>query len=186
MLKTEKENVVFISKYIEVQNNDVVDTNTKNKFKHIKLIENNTINPGSVVLCKYNDKFLLLENYRYGINDFSLELPRGYKNLNESLEDCARRELKEETDISYNLNMDSIHKLGEIAVNSAILASKVSFFLITINQSINNLQLQSDEHIISYSWIDMNTLLDYVKNGKIIDSFTINALMLYKLKSDCL
>lgn len=137
-----------------------------------------------MILCEYNKKFLLLETYRYGINDFSLELPRGYRNANESLKECAIRELKEETNIEFNTTIDTIQKLGEIAVNSAIIASKVTLFLIIITQPIDNLELQAEEQINSYSWTDITTLNKYISEGKIIDSFTINTLMFYNLKNN--
>lgn len=186
MIKTKKKNIIFSNKYIELQNNNVVDINTNNEFDHIKLIENNSNYPGSVILCKHNNKFLLLENYRYGINDISIELPRGYRDKHEPLEECAIRELKEETNIIFDFNIDRIQKLGEIAVNSAILESKVALFLIEINQPINNLQIQSYEHISSCYWLDLNTINDYILEGKIIDSFTINTLMFFHLRSNCL
>lgn len=181
MLLTKEKKTLFKNKYIELQNNLVEDETNKNKFEHIRIIENDTNRPGSVILCKYQNSFLLIENYRYGINEVCFELPRGYVELNESLSDCAIRELYEETNIIFNKSIDKLTKLGEIAVNSSILASKVSLYLISINQIIDDVQLQSSEHIQSFKYYTLKELHEKIKEGKIIDSFTINALMLFSL-----
>ncbi|MDD2697323.1 MAG: NUDIX hydrolase [Arcobacteraceae bacterium] len=181
MLTTKEKEIIFVNKYIELQNNLVENVESKKVFKHIKIIENGTTTPGAVVLCEYKEKYLLLENYRYGIDEICIELPRGYIEKNESLENCAIRELYEETNIIFNKRTDNITKIGEISINSSIIASKVSLFLININQEINDIQLQNTEHIKSYSWYSKEEIYKDIKEGKIIDSFTISSLLFYSL-----
>lgn len=180
MIITIEEKKIFKNKYIELQNNIVKDSNNK-IFNHIKLIENNSDKPGCVVLCKHKNKFLLIENYRYGTDEFCLELPRGYVEENESLDNCAIRELYEETNITFDYNLDSIFKLGEISVNSAILASKVTIYLINIHQKVCNLKLQNDENIISSKWSTLKEIYFDISNNKITDGFTLSTLIYYKL-----
>ena len=181
MLETKEKIVIFNNKYIELQNNLVEDRDTKKRFNHIRLIENNSKTPGSVILCKHNNKFLIIENYRYGIDEITIELPRGYTNTDESLEKCAIRELYEETNIVFLENKDEIIKLGEISINSSIMASKVSIFLININHNVENIKLQHSEHIESFQWVSLQEMYEKIRVGEIIDSFTISALMLYKV-----
>ncbi|WP_331774454.1 NUDIX hydrolase [Sulfurospirillum sp. 1612] len=180
MLYTQQTNSIFKNNYIELQNNLVKNEQTNQVFKHIKIIEKNTIKPGSVILCEYKKKIMLLELYRYGINAISWEFPRGYIEDNESLSECAIRELYEEANIIFNKETDQIIQLGETAVNSSIMASKVSLFLVKINHTID-IKLQNNENIKSISWITQKEIQDYIKNGIIIDSFTINTLMFYNL-----
>ena len=177
MIETKKINSIFKNKYIELQDNIVENTKTKNIYNHIKLIENDTNYPGSVVLCKFKDKYLFINNYRYGIEKYCWELPRGYKESNESLEECAIRELKEELNITFSQN-SKISKLGEACINSSIMASKIAFYLIEITD-LNEIKMQKDEYINSYKWISLNEVLEDIKNGKIYDSFSINAFMFY-------
>ncbi len=177
MIKTKEIKTIFKNKYIELQNNLVENDNTKRVFEHIKIIENNANYPGSVILCKFKDKFLLLNNYRYGIEDYSWELPRGYANENESLEECAIRELKEEININFTAN-STIQKLGEIAINSSIIASKVVLYLIEI-VNIEEIIMQEEEQIVSYKWVSLENLTQMIKTNEISDSFTISSLMFY-------
>lgn len=181
MLKTKKKNIIFKNKYIELQDNLVQDLESNKEFNHLRLIENNTNNPGSVVLCNYKNKFLLIRNYRYGTDELCLELPRGYNESNETLKDCAIRELYEETNIIFDKKIDKLTKLGEMSVNSSIIASKVSLYLLKINQIIENIQLQKEEHIISYKWYTLEDLHSKIKDGTIIDSFTLSTLILYEV-----
>ncbi len=179
MIITKETNTIFKNEYIEFQNNLVENSKTKNQYSHIKLIQNSSNYPGSVILCKFKDKFLLLNNYRYGIEEYCWELPRGYKNKNESLEECAIRELKEEINIDIDKN-SKIEKLGEISVDSSILASKVAIYIIEV-VNINELIMQKEEDISSYKWLNLNEVMQYIKKGKLFDSFSINAFMLYTI-----
>ena len=181
MLKTKETKIIFKNQYLELQNNIVIDINTNKEFEHIKIIENEAVKPGAVVLCQYNDKFLLIENYRYGIDSLSLELPRGYIEKTETLENCAIRELYEETNILFKKNVDKIIKLGEVAINSSFIASKVPIYLIIVNQNIKNIKLKTEEQIQSYEWYKMDQISNDILNGKIFDTFTINAMMFYNL-----
>lgn len=179
MIETLETKTIFKNKYIELQNNLVKNKKTNNTYTHIKLIENNSTHPGSVILCKFNDKFLFLKNYRYGIDDYCWELPRGYKEEKESLEKCAIRELNEE----ININIDektNIIKLGEIAINSSILASKIALFFIEIS-SVNELIMQEEENIEDYKWIPIEEVIQKIKNKEIYDGFSTNAIMFYIL-----
>ena len=179
MLITQKENTIFKNKFIELQNNTVLNTETKTIFEHIKLIENESSYPGSVAMCKLDNSFLVLENYRYGIDDMCFEFPRGYAEKNETLEECAIRELYEEIGIGFSAN-DCIQKLGEISINSSYLASKVSIFLIEIKNS-GTFKYQKEELIKNHFWLTSNEIYELIKNNSIVDSFTISAMMLYEL-----
>lgn len=181
MLSTKEIIIVFKNKFIELQNNLVEDEETKKIFNHIKIIESEREYVGAVILCKLNDTFLIIENYRYGINDTVFELPRGGAKSNETFEECAIRELKEETNITFDIQTDLIKQIGVISINSSILASKVPVYLIEINQIPENIELQSEEYINSYNWLSLKELNEMILNGKIIDSFTLSALKLYDL-----
>ena len=52
------------------------------------------------VLPLIENKIVLLRNYRYPANQWFVELPSGIKEREETPEQCARRELKEETGYS--------------------------------------------------------------------------------------
>ncbi|MFC0323103.1 NUDIX hydrolase [Gallibacterium melopsittaci] len=173
MLKTIKINTIFKNKYLELQNNNVVDEVTNKSFEHIRLIEKETDYPGAVAICKFEDRLLLINNYRYGINRMSLEFPRGYVEKGETLEECAIRELFEETGVIFNPTVDSIKKLGEVAVSSSIMATMTPFYLIEIKQSLPEIHLQKEENIEDFKWESIDNIINLIKENKIVDSFTI-------------
>ena len=180
MLITKEKNVIFKNKYIEIQDNLVENTETHEVFKHIKIIENGSKYPGSVSLCEFENKFLLLKIYRYGIDKVCWELPRGYRKRNESLENCAIREVEEETGLGFSL-IDKVIELGKISVNSSYMASEVGIFLLKVKK-ISSIELQTSENIYDFHWFTLDEVLKKINEGEIIDSFTINAFMLYCVK----
>ncbi len=76
--------------------------------------------PGAVVIAVLPDgKVALNRNYRHATRSWEYELPRGGRNSNESLEDTARREVKEET----GMIIKELVLLGEVATDTGILGS---------------------------------------------------------------
>ncbi len=76
--------------------------------------------PGAVVIpILPNGKVALNRNFRHATRSWEYELPRGGRNPNESLEDTAKREVKEET----GMVLQDLILLGEIAADSGTLNS---------------------------------------------------------------
>lgn len=67
----------------------------------------------------------LLLNYRHATRSWELEITRGRIEPNESLESAAFRELKEET----GLIAAHVHYLGEMAIDTGVLASIIPVFI---------------------------------------------------------
>ena len=179
-IKTKHINTVFKNKYIELQNNDVVfpDNNTG---KHIKIIENNSTTPGIVIICENSKKELLfVELYRYGIGDYSLELPRGYKKEKEAFIDAGIREIREEVNINRT-DIINVSLKGTFYTNTAHTASEVGVVFITVDSKNLEIELEKKESIFNYKWLTPNKIKDGIKKGLIKDSFSINSFMLHSL-----
>lgn len=178
-ITTIKENTVFQNKYIEVQNNDVKFSDDKDG-KYIKIIENSSKNPGIVVCCIDEDnRYLLINIFRYAIDKNSLEFVRGYSDNDENFVDSAKRELKEETGIKYNDMLES-NLLGSFYVNSANILSEIPVIYIKVkNNSFTTPQI--DEHIDQIIWKDSLEIKNMIKNAEIKDSFTLNAYLLLNI-----
>ena len=57
---------------------------------------------GVVIVGWQKDRILLCREFRMGVNHFVYNLPAGHLDAGESVEDCARRELFEETGLSLS------------------------------------------------------------------------------------
>jgi ADP-ribose pyrophosphatase len=85
-----------------------------------------TKSPGVAVLpILPSGRIVLILNYRHATRSWELELPRGGINPQETLEEAARRELKEET----GLLASSVVPLGEIATDTGVHSSIIPVFM---------------------------------------------------------
>ncbi|PRM89775.1 hypothetical protein CJ671_05935 [Aliarcobacter cryaerophilus] len=142
------------------------------------LIEKNSNNGAVVLILEENKNFILIKNYRKAIDKITIELPRGYGEINENSLEAAIREAYEET--GYKINKTNIYKLGSINPNSAILSSTIDIFFAKV--SAKDRIKKSDSEVIEIVKIDKNDINQFVINGVIKDSFTLSALYLYNLK----
>lgn len=180
MYKTHHINTIFKNTFIELQNNDVENLINNHQFKHIRMIENESNQPGTAIICEMNGKFLLLKNYRYGVNRECYEVPRGYTEKNEKIIDCAIRELCEEIGIVKS-NIISTKILGYVDTNSSILASSVAIVHIKLLKDCV-LLVQRDELITEYYWYSIDEIKNLIANNIILDSFSMSGFMLYLTK----
>ncbi len=173
---TKKINSVFKNEYIEIQNNRVKNTYTNEEFDHIKIIENNSDTPGSVVICELNKKYFFIKSYRYGVDRECWEIPRGYKEENETFNECAIREIFEEIHVLEN-NIASSSLIGMVDVNSSVIASKVAIVHIRLKESFEHI-LQKSELISDGTWLTLKEVQVWIEKQKILDAFSLSAFMI--------
>ena len=91
--------------------------------------------PGAVVIAILpNGKVVLNRNYRHATRTWEYELPRGGRNPNESLEDTARREVKEET----GMIIQDLILLGELAADSGTINSIGTVYYAKVTKQQNS------------------------------------------------
>ncbi len=133
---------------------------------------------GAVVLLKIADDLIFIESYRKAHDTKLIEAPRGYGDEGETAEECALREVFEET--GYQFQINDVVKLGVVRPNSAILSSAVTAFLVEVVEA-HQLK-EPDDEVMRIIRIPESELPARLASGDISDGFTLSALSLYWAK----
>ena len=117
-------------------------------------------------------KLILLKQYRHALRDYIWEIPAGTLDPQESILNCAKRELIEETGYSA----DKWHELGAITPVPGYSDERIHIFL-AANLEPAERHLDKDE-IIDIHAREFHDALDMIKRGEIQDSKSICGLYL--------
>lgn len=133
-----------------------------------------TVESGAVVVIPiYNDKFVLLQQFRHAPREKMLAFPRGFGEKGLSDEQNACKEIEEELGTS---EINNLHYIGTVTPDSGILGTKAKVFL--CNVGIPKYQ-RGYEEIDSVLFLSKDELMNRIRLGEISDSYTLSALMLY-------
>jgi ADP-ribose pyrophosphatase len=109
---------------------------------------------------------VMVEVFRHGLRDWSLEFPRGGCDAGESLEDSARREVKEE----IGANVVRMSSLGEFTPGGSSLSIRAQLFAAEID-AIGDFDVS--EGVRCVRELDVSEIEDKIVSGTIIDGFSI-------------
>jgi len=153
---------VFSGKLLHVTSDSVLLENGKQAVREI--IHHN--GAAAVIAFDENNRLLMVRQYRYAIGQELLEIPAGKIDPGETPEQCAARELVEET--GYRAG-----KLTELGVVYPIAAysSEAQYLFYAENLTPDKQHLDEDE-FLSVEHVDFATAFDMVMNGEITDSKT--------------
>ena len=167
---TVSSDLIYTGKTIQL----IVDTvEVPNKgYQKREIIKHN----GAVaILALTNEnKIVLVKQYRKAIEKEILELPAGKIEIGESPQECAYRELKEETGYSAD-NMKLIHK----HYPTPGLSNQQVFIYLAQGITPGENNLEADEFLEAHE-VDLDEALKMVYNNDICDSKTIIVLLLLK------
>lgn len=113
-MKLQEINKVRDGKYLK--NYELVYENREGREKRYEIVSHHEIDDlsklgskvsGVSIVALYRGKLLLLREFRMGVNQFIYNLCAGMKNGEETIEECIRRELYEET----GLSLKKIHQI---------------------------------------------------------------------------
>jgi 8-oxo-dGTP pyrophosphatase MutT (NUDIX family) len=113
----------------------------------------------------------LVGQTRYTLNAYSWEIPEGGANQNETLEDCARRELQEEV----GLLAEQVTPLGTLHLSNSVTDESAHYFLATgLSQGQQKLDATED---IQVQRLPFKAAVDMALNGEITDAISVAALL---------
>jgi 8-oxo-dGTP pyrophosphatase MutT (NUDIX family) len=130
--------------------------------------------PGATAIIPMlnESRVLLLKQYRHSLREYIWEIPAGTLDPQESVMNCAKRELIEETGYSAH----QWQKLGEITPVPGYSDERIHIYLAADLQPARQ-NLDKDE-IINVHEVDFKEAIDMIKKGEIRDAKSIAGLFL--------
>jgi ADP-ribose pyrophosphatase len=129
---------------------------------------------GSVVLLPLDEEnnLLFVRQYRHAVGADLLELPAGTRDEQEPYEECARREIREETGMAAG----NLRKIGEFYLAPGYSTEFMAVFLAT---GLKDDPLQADEdEFLQLERIPLKKAIDMAEQGEIPDAKSLAALLL--------
>jgi len=129
--------------------------------------------PGAVAVVPItaDGRILLVRQFRYPINQFTLELPAGKLELGEKPEETCLRELAEETGFTAS----NLERLTEFVVTPGYSTERITLFKAT-GLASSPAPRDPDEFIESVE-VTVEEALAMVRDGRIVDAKTIIGLL---------
>ncbi len=132
--------------------------------------------PGAVVILPVLDagRVVLLRNFRFVVGETLWEVPAGTREPNEPLEDCARRELIEET----GYTAARWRSLGYLYASPGVLDEKLHLF-VAEELTAGEAQPEPDETLEPVI-VPLEQAIQMCLDGTIHDAKTVTALLLWE------
>lgn len=174
--KWEKKSSNFIqaNPVFKLRTDVLVNPRTQKELNAFVLESRDWIN---IVPVTPNNEIVLVKQYRFGTESFTLEVPGGLSDdTDESMAHAARREMNEET----GYDSDEIISLGKVSPNPAILNNHLHIFAATNVTKVSGQTLDDGEDI-EIETIPYEDIPALVQNGTIAHALVLNAFYLYDL-----
>ncbi len=128
----------------------------------------------AVVPVLPDGRILMVRQERNAIDDESLEIPAGGKNIGEAFDAAAMRELEEET----GYRCDKVVHLFDLYTTVAFSNEKIGIYL--AENLVESKQNLDEDEYLSVETYSLDELQHMISEGRIRDAKTIAALMYYK------
>ncbi|WP_414661262.1 NUDIX hydrolase [Horticoccus sp. 23ND18S-11] len=129
----------------------------------------------NVVAVTTDERIVLVRQFRYGIDEFSLEVPGGVMEAGEDPVTAGLRELREET----GFHGASARLLGNVHPNPAIQANRCHFVLVEGAERAHELEWDTDEEL-QVTTPTVAEVLALAHAGAIVHGLALNALMMFE------
>jgi ADP-ribose pyrophosphatase len=152
------------------------------QVEHRKVRREVIEHPGAAAMLAFDEKgkVLLVKQHRFP-HGYILEIPAGTLEKGEKPIDCAYREIIEETGYKAKKMTKLVSYFPSVGYNK----EEIHVFVASGTKKEFELKLDNDEFITVVK-MDIKKLIGMIKAGKIIDSKTICAVMIYAAKKKLL
>lgn len=164
--------VVYESPYHIVVVDLLQDQN--NNYLFYERVLNTIQNPSVVIIPIYEEKFVLLYQYRHALQDMQYAFPRGFGEIGLSAEENARKELREE----LGCEAKKLRCLNSIVADSGLCGHAVQVVVTWIDSFEKK---KNYEGIVDSVLLSREEMIQWINEGKINDSFTISAFCEYNI-----
>ncbi len=138
--------------------------------KVVKTVAINGNDAVNVIALTKDKKVLLVRQFRFGIGDYTIELPGGMVDEGESNMDAVQRELREETGFAGT----NWQKIGSIYSNPVFMNSKITHFMVESASAQYPLELDDAEDVEILT-LSIKDVYDWIDEEKIQHPHTISA-----------
>lgn len=173
--KTTKSEILFKGKVFDLKI-DEIEYNSGNKG-----IREVVLHPGGAIIVpvKNDGKIVMVNQFRYPLQKFLLELPAGKLDKNENPIDCALRELEEET----GYKAKKIFELGAIYTTPGYSTEKLQIYLAE-DLLPGNHNREEGEYGMEVLELTLEDIDRKIIAGEIVDSKSICGVQIYKLHKE--
>lgn len=127
------------------------------------------------VLPIFEEKILVLKQFRHPTRSWEYEIPRGYAEPNTTAVKQAKAEILEE----IQGEIAKLHNLGSVKENTGSVGFPVSLFMAELSKVGKPNKVESIKKIF---WLSLGDFEKWIVKGRISDGFTIAAYTKAKLK----
>lgn len=132
-----------------------------------------------VTMAVDGDDFIMVRQWRFGYGGITTEFPAGLVEQGESPEDCAARELLEET----GYRAGKITVLGKCSPNPALFANRMTVCLAEDLEDTGVTHPDEDE-VIRYFKVPIRDVIDGFCSGEYVHAYMGTALALFMRKTN--
>jgi ADP-ribose diphosphatase len=169
--KVTKSNKIFEGHVFDIKVDQIVYDSGNESVREVILH-----NGGAVVLpVTKKGKIVLVKQYRYPFDDFLYELPAGKLEINEDPQECATRELTEET----GYTSDKISYLGKIYTSPGF-CDEILYIYLAEDLIAGEHNREEGEDGMEIHELTIQEVDKMIAEGKIVDGKSISGLYYFK------